>query len=208
MYYSGWFLSVFSTCVALFTFGAAMAWPAIWLLRNAILPLWFNCASTRASGWASIGICRDIFGNDRRSRFNMWIRKQSTPSCEPPLYILFKDIQPWQKVEIRHWKTSKEWKVQDPSWIERITCCRPWRFTVRKGGLWGWASKGRGLSKVWTKDEEDLRSMYESHNKDQEIVLWCEGRQDNQEHNSGTAAGSAGRKRKSGDTCNNPTSKR
>ena len=39
-------------------------------------------------------------------------------------------------------------------------------------------NKGRGASKIWIKDEEDLQAMYRSHNKDQEIVLRCEGRQD------------------------------
>ena len=38
--------------------------------------------------------------------------------------------------------------------------------------------KGQGASKIWIKDEEDMQAMYRSHSKDQEIVLWCEGRQD------------------------------
>ena len=71
-------------------------------------------------------------------------------------------------------------------------------------------SKGRGASKVWIMDEEDLQTMYQSHNKDQEIVLWCEGRQDTADKSvdSLEPATSTGRKRKTSDAARPPPSKR
>ena len=31
---------------------------------------------------------------------------------------------------------------------------------------------------IWIKDEGDVQAMYRLRSKDQEIILWCEGRQD------------------------------
>ena len=74
-------------------------------------------------------------------------------------------------------------------------------------------NKGRGASKVWIMDEEDLQTMYQLHNKDQEIVLWCEGRQDTADTfcksvDSLEPATSTGRKCKTSDAARPPPSKR
>jgi hypothetical protein len=68
-------------------------------------------------------------------------------------------------------------------------------------------NKGRGASKIWIKDEEDMQAMYCSHNKDQEIVLWCEGRQDtalDKPVDNPDPTTSIGRKRKTADVSSRP----
>ena len=60
--------------------------------------------------------------------------------------------------------------------------------------------KGRGQSKVWIKDEEDLKCMYDMFSKNAEICLWCEGCNDSYCGNS--------KKRKNDSVSDKPISKR
>lgn len=71
-------------------------------------------------------------------------------------------------------------------------------------------TKGKGASKVWIKDDEDLLAMYRLHSKDQEIVLWCEGRRDvlGEATDTSDPVASTGRKRKASDVTKPPPSKR
>ena len=76
----------------------------------------------------------------------------------------------------------------------------------------GFNSGQRGSTKIWIKDEEDLRMMYLIHNKpEQEIVLWCEGVGNvPKEKTAATSSdlATSGRKRRAVDDGDRPISKR